>query len=294
MRKFNKFGKSKLLYADIFGNGYMSYKLNDNFSLIYTYLWKFNNGFLKEVSNCYKKMRKGKQKHYKLAQKRIRNWKFGQRFSSYVLLRVFMSFYFNVKKHQLRKYFVRASKKRGAFVDNFLFLLEMRLDMFLFRSFPCFSLGFIRQFILHTGLLVNRSLVQHISFNLRHNDTISFLGDGPYVHRVKRVKCVNGVKKRVRIKSLDFLDRSRSINCRKEIKANTSVPLRDYIRSFFLRRRRLRKPFVFIRPLYSLINYNKFFVRVNCESRVGFGSKVSYPFGLNLDSLYPVIFEKLK
>src|SRR5690349_21482044 len=107
MRKFNKFSKSKLLYADIFGSGYMSYKLNDNFSLIYTYLWKFNNRFLKEVSNCYKKMRKGKRKHYKLAQKRIRNWKFGQRFSSYVLLRVFMSFYYNVKKHQFRKYFVR-------------------------------------------------------------------------------------------------------------------------------------------------------------------------------------------
>lgn len=298
MRNFIRFKKSKLLYSDIFGNGYMSYKLNDNFSLIYTFLWKFNNSFLKEVSNFYKKIRKGKRKHYKLVEKRIRNWKLGQRFSSFILLRVFMTFYYNVKKHQFRKYFVKANRQRGFFVDNFLFLLEMRIDMFLFRSFPCLSLGFIRQFILHTGIFVNDALVRRISFNVRHNDIISFFGNivshGKFLEYKDNQKFVKHIKKKENKSIMHSGQYLRNFNCRRKIKSDTSVPIKEYIKSFFIKRRKLRKPFAFIRPHYSIINYNKFFLRVNCPNKIGFSSKIYYPFGLNLKNLYSIAFEKLK
>lgn len=299
MRNFIRFKKSKLLYADIFGNGYMSYKLNDNFSLIYTYLWKFNNSFLKEVSNLFRKSRKGKRRNYKLAEKRTRNWKLGQRFSSYLLLRVFMLFYYNVKKHQFRKYFVRANRKRGYFVDNFLFLLEFRIDMFLFRSFPCLSLGFIRQFVLHTGIFVNSTLVRSISHNLRHGDVVSFLGS-PMSHGklfLRSLGSKNEIEKLRRKESKMLLHSNqylRNFRLKRKIKLDTSLAIREYIKSFFLKRYKLKRPFVFIRPNYSQINYNKFFLRVYCPKSIGFSSKIYYPFGLNLDMLYPITFDKLK
>lgn len=261
MRYFSKFKKSKQFYVDIYGSAYLNFKLNNNFFKIYSFLWRANSSLLKKVSNTYRRINSSKLKSRHLREKKVPHWSSERRFGIYILLRIFMLFYCNIKFHQFRKYFKIACRRKGYFSDNFLFLLEMRLDTFIFRSFNCFSFGFLRQLILHRGVLVNNKVVTHFNFNLRKLDKITF--------------------------STKIL--TRRLYTKK-------YKLFKYICRFFKQRRFVKRPFMYLRPSYSVINYSfKFFsLTVYYSSILHFNSHVYYPFRLHPDELFEITFDKLK
>jgi len=80
--------------------------------------------------------------------------------------------YYGMGEHQFQKFFVKASKQKGMAGDNFIKLLESRLDNFLYRLGLAASRQQARQLIRHNHFLVNNHRVNIPSFILRDNDTV--------------------------------------------------------------------------------------------------------------------------
>jgi len=85
-----------------------------------------------------------------------------------------LRFYKNLKKRQFYLYYIKARKQREDFLNSFISLLELRLDMLLYRSFNFLTLSFLNQFLLHQGILINGRLVKSTNFQLKVGDTIHF------------------------------------------------------------------------------------------------------------------------
>ena len=61
----------------------------------------------------------------------------------------------------------------GKLNDNFLFLLEARLDVVLFRASFFSSIRSARQWISHNKILVNNNIINTASYKLKPGDIIS-------------------------------------------------------------------------------------------------------------------------
>ena len=83
-------------------------------------------------------------------------------------------FYANIRRKQFYNLFKSIKKGRGFLVDEFVYKLESRLDMVLFRMLHVCSLGFIRQLILHKNVYINNQLVVQRHFFVKPFDIISF------------------------------------------------------------------------------------------------------------------------
>lgn len=82
-------------------------------------------------------------------------------------------FYGNLRDYQLRKYFYVAYKMDKLFANNLLTLLESRIDIILLRSNFGRSIGYIRQMIVHKGILVNYKTVTKPSYFVKAGDIIT-------------------------------------------------------------------------------------------------------------------------
>jgi small subunit ribosomal protein S4 len=85
-------------------------------------------------------------------------------------------FNYGVNEKQLRRYFARAQRMRGATGANLLTLLESRLDNILFRAGFAPSIRTSRQIIGHGHVLVNGSKVDICSYQVSPNDVIELRG----------------------------------------------------------------------------------------------------------------------
>lgn len=79
---------------------------------------------------------------------------------------------YGVLEKQCRRYFKKASRQRGATGENFLVLLERRLDNVVFRLGFATSRNEARQLIRHRHFLVNGKLVDIPSYLLNPADTV--------------------------------------------------------------------------------------------------------------------------
>ena len=83
------------------------------------------------------------------------------------------SFAGQLNKIQFKNY-ISKNRNLKFFSLNFLFQIESRLDVILYRLNFSTSPRFIRQFILHQGVLVNNKLITTPSFVVKFNDLITF------------------------------------------------------------------------------------------------------------------------
>ena len=81
--------------------------------------------------------------------------------------------YGKFSKKYIKKTLIQASKLHGKLNDNFLFLLEARLDVVLFRASFFSSIPSARQWISHNKILVNNNIINTASYRLKPGDIIS-------------------------------------------------------------------------------------------------------------------------
>jgi len=79
---------------------------------------------------------------------------------------------YGILEKQCRNYFRKASRQRGATGENFLILLERRLDNVVFRLGFASTRNEARQLVCHRHFLVNNKLVDIPSYLLKPGDTI--------------------------------------------------------------------------------------------------------------------------
>jgi len=96
------------------------------------------------------------------------------KFCKYFLKRQqFRLFYSFIKKKNLRKIILKSLKKKNA-VTYFLYLLESRLDVLLFRLNLVNSIRMARIFIFYGYILVNNRIEKKYYYNLKENEILNF------------------------------------------------------------------------------------------------------------------------
>ncbi len=80
---------------------------------------------------------------------------------------------YGIMENQFRNYFSKAARQRGVTGENFLKLLESRLDNTVFRMGFATSRSQARQFVLHGHILVDGRKVNVPSYQVSEGDTIS-------------------------------------------------------------------------------------------------------------------------
>jgi ribosomal protein S4 len=85
--------------------------------------------------------------------------------------------YGKFSKKYIKNTLIQASKLNGKLNDNFLFLLEARLDVVLFRASFFSSIRSARQWISHNKILVNNNVINTASYKLKPGDIISITSE---------------------------------------------------------------------------------------------------------------------
>lgn len=84
-----------------------------------------------------------------------------------------LSFIYNVRENQLRRYFRQASRMTGRTGGNLLALLEIRLDNIAYRAGFAATIWAARQLVNHGHITVNGERVNLPSYSVRPGDVIS-------------------------------------------------------------------------------------------------------------------------
>jgi small subunit ribosomal protein S4 len=84
-----------------------------------------------------------------------------------------LSFIYNIRESQLRRYFMRARQMPGATGENLLSLLERRLDNLVYRAGFAPTIWAARQFVTHGHIMVDGQRVNLPSFQVKPGMNIS-------------------------------------------------------------------------------------------------------------------------
>lgn len=84
-----------------------------------------------------------------------------------------VAFTYGLNEKQMRRFFVQASKQKGDVGQNFLFLLESRLDNVVFRMGLAATRRAARQLVNHKHVLVNNKRINIPSYCLQAGDTVT-------------------------------------------------------------------------------------------------------------------------
>ncbi|MFA0758135.1 MAG: hypothetical protein PVTTEEND_000747 [Candidatus Fervidibacter sp.] len=98
---------------------------------------------------------------------------------------------YNLREEQFTRYFEMATKMAGNTGENFLRLLERRLDNVLYRLGFALSRNHARQLIVHRHVLVNGQIVDIPSYLVEVGDVIAIaenMRDNPDVQRALEVR----------------------------------------------------------------------------------------------------------
>ena len=80
---------------------------------------------------------------------------------------------YGVLEKQFRNYYKKAERKKGATGENLLMLLESRLDNVVYRMGYGSTRAEARQLVSHKSILVNGSLVNIPSYQVKPDDTVA-------------------------------------------------------------------------------------------------------------------------
>lgn len=80
---------------------------------------------------------------------------------------------YHLQEKQFKNYFVKATKKDGDAGENFLSLLETRLDNVVYRAGFAASRDMARQYVSHAHFRVNDKKINVASYSVRPGDTIT-------------------------------------------------------------------------------------------------------------------------
>ncbi|MDZ4766257.1 MAG: 30S ribosomal protein S4 [Chloroflexota bacterium] len=86
-----------------------------------------------------------------------------------------LSFIFNIRERQMRRYYMRAVRQPGNTGANMLALLERRLDNMVYRSGFAATIWAARQLVTHGHILVNGQRVDLPSFSVIPGQMISIV-----------------------------------------------------------------------------------------------------------------------
>lgn len=86
-----------------------------------------------------------------------------------------LSFIFNIRENQLRRYFVRARRQPGNTGTNLLTLLERRLDNVVYRAGFAATIWAARQLVSHGHVLVNGVRLDIPSYLVELGDEVSLV-----------------------------------------------------------------------------------------------------------------------
>lgn len=132
------------------------------------------------------------------SKKRTKYYKF------FILRQQFRIFYSFIKIKSLKKIILKSLKKKDS-VNAFVYFLESRLDVILFRLNLVSSVREARQKILHGNILVNSKVIKQSSYNLKEADCLSFKKDKIIFLKKKLLENIR-VKKNLLVKIPNYLE----------------------------------------------------------------------------------------
>ncbi|MFN8527943.1 MAG: 30S ribosomal protein S4 [Anaerolineae bacterium] len=83
-----------------------------------------------------------------------------------------LSFIFNIRERQMRRYFLRARRLAGNTGENLLILLERRLDNMVYRAGFAATIWAARQLVAHGHVMVNDAVIDLPSYSVKPGQTI--------------------------------------------------------------------------------------------------------------------------
>jgi small subunit ribosomal protein S4 len=92
---------------------------------------------------------------------------------------------YGVLERQFRNYYATAAKRKGSTGENLLGLLESRLDNVVYRMGFASTRAEARQLVSHKAILVNGSLLNIASYQVRSGDVVSIREKAKSQQRVK-------------------------------------------------------------------------------------------------------------
>jgi ribosomal protein S4 len=104
------------------------------------------------------------------SKKRTKFYKF------FILRQQFRVFYSFIKIKNIKKIILKSLKRKDS-INSFVYFLESRLDVLLFRLGLVSSVREARQKILHGNVSVNNKIIKKSSYNLKDSDFLSFKKD---------------------------------------------------------------------------------------------------------------------
>src|SRR5665648_337517 len=96
--------------------------------------------------------------------------------------------YYGLMEKQFKNLFEKAEKKKGVTGENFLELLERRLDNIVYRFGITKSRAQSRQLVLHSHILVNGKKVNIPSYQVDINDVIEIKKKSADIENIKEIK----------------------------------------------------------------------------------------------------------
>jgi|GraSoiStandDraft_24_1057298.scaffolds.fasta_scaffold13180_2 ribosomal protein S4 len=153
--------------------------------MTYTKLNKAAN-FIRVINDQSKK----RFKYYKMdfiftLRKRI-NFRRQKRFKDdFLLPRLLYNFYLIISRRNFMKISIRAKKRKGYYIENYLGLLEGRLFMMVYRCHLVSNLFIIRYIVKHNMFWVNEKIRVHSNSIMKPGDVLWF-GDKQWKRLFKR------------------------------------------------------------------------------------------------------------
>jgi small subunit ribosomal protein S4 len=84
-----------------------------------------------------------------------------------------LSYIYNIRERQMRRYYLKASRQPGATGANMLVLLERRLDNLVYRAGFAATIWAARQLVVHGHILVNGERLDLPSYSVRPGDVVT-------------------------------------------------------------------------------------------------------------------------
>ena len=170
--RINRFYRSQI---DIYGGVLRIRRLRKSFRYFY---FKFFRKLFRRTWNIFLKLDNKPRVRY-FAKTRTKS----VNANMYYRKSAVFKFYQNIKHRGMYLLYLKSKKINKFSRDSFIDLLERRVDMLLFRAYNSMSLGFIRQFIQHKGILVNNHKTYSCNFIVNLGDFIYFdKKDLGYIH----------------------------------------------------------------------------------------------------------------
>lgn len=107
------------------------------------------------------------------------------RFTKYFYHRMQFRLFYGCLKTKYIKNAISLSKKKKNKISYFIYLMELRLDVVLYRLNLTATIREARQLVLHGKVMVNNLIVKNPSYALRVNDLLSFKKSSIYTFKKK-------------------------------------------------------------------------------------------------------------